>query len=78
MGLLISLALSGLAGYIGGTFMGVTGPWYFNVLLGLVGGVVGNIVLGLIGIGSYSIIGDTIFSIIGACIVVFLYRKLKK
>jgi len=78
MDLLISLAFSALAGYLGGSFMGVSGPWYFNVLLGIIGGIVGKLAFGLIGISSYSTIGDTIFSVIGACIVIFLYRKLKK
>lgn len=77
--LIISLALSGLAGYLAGNFMGLKqGQWYIYVLLGLVGGLVGSIALGIIGIGSFSVIGDAIVSVIGACIVVFLYKKLKK
>ena len=78
MGLLISLLMSALAGYIGGTLMKVSGPWYFNLILGLVGGFVGNLLFGLLGIYTDSIIGEALFATIGACVTIFLYKKLKK
>ena len=78
MGLLLGLLLSALAGYIGATFMGVKGPWYQYVLLGLAGGLVGGLAFSLIGISASNIIGQAIISALGACIVIFLYRMLKK
>ena len=78
LSLLLSLACSGAAGYIAGRLMGMRGLWYIYVALGLVGGLVGDLAFSLIGLKSISPIGNMIISIIGACIVVFLYRKLKK
>ena len=78
MGLIISLAVSALAGYLGGTLMGIKGPWYINIILGLLGGIVGSVVLGIIGISSSNIIGSIIISVIGACIVIAIYRAIKK
>ena len=78
MALLISLALSGLAGYLAGNIMGLTGKWYVYVGLGLLGGLVGSVIFGLLGFASHSIISDAIVSIIGACLVVYLYRRFMK
>ncbi|MBR5341889.1 MAG: GlsB/YeaQ/YmgE family stress response membrane protein [Erysipelotrichaceae bacterium] len=78
MELIIALALSALFGYVAGKLMGLEGQWYVYVLLGLAGGFVGSLLFGLIGFESRSLISDAIVSIIGACVVIFLYRKLKK
>ena len=76
--LLIALACSGLAGYLAAILMKMNGVWYSYVILGLVGGLVGDLAFSLVGLKSFSPIGNIIVSVIGACIVVFLYRKLKK
>ena len=78
IGLIIGLLLAGAAGYLAGNIMGLTGQWYVYVLLGLVGGIVGTIVFGLIGFSSNSIISNAIVSVVGACLVVYLYRRFMK
>ena len=77
-GLIVSFALAGLAGYLAANIMSLTGEWYVYVLLGLVGGVVGTVVFGLIGFSSNSIISNAIVSVVGACLVVYLYRRFMK
>ena len=76
--LLVSLGISCLVGYFAGALMGITGPWYTNVLLGLVGGIVGTIAFGLIGFTASNGLGEIITSVVGACIVIYLYRTFKK
>ena len=44
--------------------------------LGLFGGVVGDLVLGLVGISGSGMIGGMFVSVIGACILIWLGRKL--
>ncbi|MBR5754816.1 MAG: GlsB/YeaQ/YmgE family stress response membrane protein [Erysipelotrichaceae bacterium] len=78
IGLLISLAVSGLAGYLAGNIMNLKGEWYVYVLLGLLGGIVGSVVFGLVGFASYSIISEAIVSVVGACLVVYIYRTFFK
>ena len=78
MGLLISLLLSAAFGYVAANLMKLAGPWYLYVILGLAGGFVGSLVFGLIGFSSNSIISEAIVSIVGACIVIAIYRNLKK
>ena len=75
--MIISLLLSAAFGYVAAKLMNVEGKWYVYVLLGLAGGLVGDIVFGLIGFSSHSVISNAIVAIVGACLVIFLYRKLK-
>ena len=78
MGLLISLLLSAAFGYVAANLMKLAGPWYLYMILGLAGGAVGTLVFGLIGFSSNSILSEAIVSIVGACIVITIYRNLKK
>ena len=48
-----------------------------NIVLGIVGAVVGNFLLGLIGIGLGGLVGQLIVAVLGACIVIYLYRLMK-
>ena len=50
--------------------------WIGNVLIGLVGGFVGSLLFGLIGLKSTGgIIGDILVSTVGACVVLWIVRK---
>lgn len=49
-----------------------------NIVLGIIGGVVGGIVFGLFGFAATSIIGDIIVSVVGACLCVWIARKIAK
>ena len=78
MGLLISLLFSAAFGYVAAKLMNLAGPWYLYLILGLVGGFVGTILFGLLGFSSNSILSEAIVSVVGACVVVVLYRQLRK
>lgn len=61
-----------LAGFIAGNFMRGGGfGWVVNLLVGIIGGVLGGWVFGLFGIHTTSIIGSLITSVVGA--VIFLW-----
>ena len=72
---ILTLALGGVAGWAAGKLMDTEGSMLRNIILGLLGGVVGSIVLGLIGISGSGIIGGTLVSIVGACILIWLSQK---
>ena len=76
MAFLWTLFMGGIAGWIAGKLMGTDGSVLRNVILGLVGGIVGSIVLGIIGIRGSGLIGGTVVSVVGACILIWLGRKL--
>ncbi len=74
--MLVSIVVVGiLAGFLGGKIM--SGAGYGNLmdlLLGLVGGIVGSIVLGLVGMSATGIIGRIIVSTLGAVILIWITR----
>ena len=74
--LIVNLVLGGFAGWFAGKLMNTEGSMVRNVILGLVGGIFGSIVLRFIGIHGSGPIGGTIVSIIGACLLIWISRKL--
>ena len=76
-GIIMNLIVGGVAGWVAGKLMNSEGTIVRNVLLGLIGGVIGSAVLRLIGIHGSGFIGSCIVSIIGACLLIYVVRKLK-
>ena len=77
---LIWLIVVGLiAGWAAGKIMkgGGYGP-AIDILLGIVGSVVGGWLLGLLGLHAGGLIGEIIVAIIGAVFLIWLSRLLKK
>jgi len=77
IGLVIWLAVAGFAGYLasrvaGGDGVGTVG----NILLGLVGGLIGPVILSLVNLQGLrdNFLGGLIASFIGAVVVIFVGR----
>jgi uncharacterized membrane protein YeaQ/YmgE (transglycosylase-associated protein family) len=83
-GLIISLVVAGVAGWLAGNIMKAqpivigNNPIIGNVVLGLIGGFVGSQVLWLIGLGASGIIGSLIAAILGAIVVIYVVDYFKK
>ena len=76
--LLVELVIGGLCGFAANKIMGGdSGSILKNVILGLVGGLVGGLIGNLIGVGKGWVTG-ILLCIGGACLVVWLVRKLVK
>ena len=80
MGLLYSLVIGAIAGWLAVKIMKGGGfGLLINIVLGIVGGIVGNFVFGLLGISiTEGVIGDLITAGIGAIIILFVAGKFKK
>ena len=77
MYLLWEIAIGILAGFLAGKIMRGSGYGVLiDLLLGLVGSVVGGFVFGLLGIYASSLIGSLTVSTVGAVILVWLVRRL--
>jgi uncharacterized membrane protein YeaQ/YmgE (transglycosylase-associated protein family) len=77
MGIIMSIIVGALAGWIAEKVMKFDTGLLMNIILGIAGAVVGNFLLGLLGIGLGGFIGQLIAAVIGACILVLVYRAMK-
>ena len=76
LGILWTLFLGGIAGWIACKFMNSEGSMVKNIILGLIGGVVGSVVLCMIGMHGSGLTGGTSVAVVGACLLIWLGRKL--
>jgi uncharacterized membrane protein YeaQ/YmgE (transglycosylase-associated protein family) len=78
-GLVWAIIVGLIAGWLAGKVM--KGGGYgvlMDIVLGIAGGVIGRFVFGALGIYSGSLIGSIIISFLGAVILIWLVRKLKR
>ena len=76
--LIVEIIIGGICGYAANSIMKAdTSNTLKNIILGIVGGFVGGLIGNLLGIGGGWLMG-IILSIGGACLVVWLSRKLSK
>lgn len=79
MALIGSIILGILAGFIASRIMKVEGNGcLINLLLGLIGGVVGGQVLGWVGFSSTGVVGSLITAVVGAVILIWLWHLIFK
>ena len=75
--MLYAIILGGIAGWITGKLMRGAGYGIIvNILLGIAGGIVGSMAFNLLGFASTGLIGELITSVVGACLLVFIIRKI--
>jgi uncharacterized membrane protein YeaQ/YmgE (transglycosylase-associated protein family) len=77
-GLIWAVLIGLIAGWLAGTVMKGRGYGVpMDILLGIVGGVIGRFVFALLGLGAWSLLGSIIVSFVGAVILIWLIRQLK-
>ena len=76
LGFIWTLIIGGISGWLAGKLMNSDGSTIRNIILGLVGGFVGGIVFSIFGLGATGVIGSIIVSVVGACLLIWIGRKL--
>ena len=76
--MIYSILIGILAGFIVEKILNRNDPWYINLLIGIIGSVVGYYVFGLFGIQTSGIIGNIIASVCGALLALFIYSWVSK
>ena len=71
-----SLIMGGLVGWIAGKLMNAEGSFLRNIVIGIVGSVVGSAVFGLLGFYAYGVFANLLVDVAGACLFIWLGRKL--
>jgi uncharacterized membrane protein YeaQ/YmgE (transglycosylase-associated protein family) len=77
--LLIMLAIGALAGWLAGTLVkgggfGLIG----NIVVGIIGAVIGAYIFDFLGIATEGLVGSIITSTAGAVILIFIVRTIKR
>jgi len=68
-----------LAGFLAGKIMRGKGfGLLVDLLLGIVGAFVGVKIFEMLGIGAYGLIGQLVVSLVGALLILFVVRLIKK
>ncbi len=79
MDILIYLAIGAVAGWLAGTLMKGRGFGLLgNIVVGIIGSVVGAFLFGFLGIGSGGLIGAIITATAGAALLLFVVGLIKK
>ena len=76
-GWIMTIILGALAGWIAEKVMKFETGLLMNIVLGIAGAVVGNFVLNQLGMSFGGLVGQLIVAIIGACILIYVYRLIK-
>lgn len=77
--LLGALIIGGIAGWLAGKLMKGGGFGLFgNIVVGIVGAVIGQFVFGLIGLTASGFIGSIVVATVGAAILLFIVGHVKK
>lgn len=78
LGWLLSIIVGALAGWIAEQIMKSNQGLLMNIILGIVGAVIGNFLLMLVfGATMGGIVGQLIVAVIGACLLIFIVRAIR-
>lgn len=79
MGLLWFLIIGAVAGWLAGKVMkgGGFGLWV-NMLVGCLGALLGGFLFGLLGLTAGGLIGSLVMAFVGAVLLLWIVKKLKK
>ena len=72
-GMLVSGAL---VGWIAGGLMGERNGLMGNIIIWIIGSVVGGVLFGLLGFYAYGFFANLVVSVVGACVFLWLGRRL--
>lgn len=78
MGIIVSIIIGGIAGWLASKIMNSNFSLLGNIGLGVVGGFVGSFLLSIIGLHGSGIFGSIIVSVVGACALIAIGRAIKK
>lgn len=76
--IILDLLIAAFVGWCTGKIMGYNTSTLGNILIGIIGGVVGSVIVGLMGAHASGLLSGLLVSIFGSCVLVFLYRLIKK
>lgn len=74
VGFFMAIIIGAIAGWLAEKFTRSDHGIFTNIIMGVIGAVVGNFLLRLLGIGVYGFLGNLISATLGAILVIVVYR----
>lgn len=71
-----SIIMGALVGWIAGKVMNVEGGLLRSIVIGVIGSFVGSAVFGLLGFYAYGLFANLVVGVAGACLSIWIGRKL--
>ena len=76
VGFFMALIIGALAGWLAEKFTRSDHGLLTNIIMGIIGAVVGNFLARMLGIGVYGFLGNLISATVGAILVITVYRAI--
>ena len=73
-----AIIMGAIVGWIAGKLMNTDGGLLRNIIVGVIGSFVGSFAFGLIGFSAHGFIANLIVGTVGACLFIWLARKVLK
>ncbi|WP_455479011.1 GlsB/YeaQ/YmgE family stress response membrane protein [Bartonella sp. B23] len=77
IGWIAAIIIGGLAGWAAQCLMKSQTGLFLNIILGIIGAVLANFAFGLLGVSFAGWLGYLISGFIGACILIWIGRKIR-
>ena len=71
-----AISMGALGGWIAGKLMNQEGGLLRNIVVGVIGSFVGSLVFGLVGFSAHGLFANLVVGIVGACLFIWLGRKI--
>ena len=71
-----AIIMGALVGWIAGKLMNQEGGLLRNIVVGVIGSFVGSLVFGLVGVSAHGLFANLVVGIVGACLFIWLGRKI--
>lgn len=77
LGWIVWIVIGGVAGWLAERIMKFDTGLVMNIVLGVAGAFIGNLLLGLVDFQLGGYLGQLITAVLGACILIYIYKAMK-
>jgi uncharacterized membrane protein YeaQ/YmgE (transglycosylase-associated protein family) len=74
----MAIIVGGVAGWLAEMMMKSNQSVFMNIILGIVGAIIGNFILSALGIGMGGVLGYLIAGFLGACLLIAIGRMFRR
>jgi uncharacterized membrane protein YeaQ/YmgE (transglycosylase-associated protein family) len=77
IGLIIFLILGLAAGALASFYMGRQQDLWMNLLIGVIGAMVGGFIARLLGLTAYNVVGEVVVATLGAILCLYVWQRIR-